>query len=88
MEETSNVTSVISKPLNANGLRNEKLEYCHFSPKARSTIGFPAKLLPLAHPFKHRLILVTHNARDFSEAAARFGLRIVTPGELLKELKS
>ena len=32
--------------------------------------------------------LVTHNARDFSEAAARFGLRIVTPGELLKELKS
>ncbi len=32
--------------------------------------------------------LVTHNARDFAEAAARFGLRIVTPGELLKELKS
>ncbi len=32
--------------------------------------------------------LVTHNARDFAEAAARFGLRIVTPGELLRELKS
>ena len=32
--------------------------------------------------------LVTHDARDFAEAAARFGLRIVTPGELLKELKS
>ena len=32
--------------------------------------------------------LVTHNTRDFSQAAARFGLRIVTPGELLKELKS
>lgn len=32
--------------------------------------------------------LVTHNARDFAEAAARFGLRIVSPGELLKELKS
>ena len=32
--------------------------------------------------------LVTHNARDFAQAAARFGLRIVTPGELLKELKS
>lgn len=32
--------------------------------------------------------LVTHNATDFSAAAARFGLRIVTPGEMLKELKS
>lgn len=32
--------------------------------------------------------LVTHNARDFSVAAARFGLRIVTPGVMLMELKS
>lgn len=32
--------------------------------------------------------LVTHNVADFSAAAARFGLRVVTPGELLKELKS
>jgi putative PIN family toxin of toxin-antitoxin system len=32
--------------------------------------------------------LVTHNVADFSRAAARFGLRIVTPGDLLKELKS
>lgn len=32
--------------------------------------------------------LVTHNTGDFAEAAARFGLRIVTPGEMLKELKS
>ena len=30
--------------------------------------------------------LVTHNTSDFSPAAARFGLRIVVPGELLKEL--
>ena len=32
--------------------------------------------------------LVTHNVVDFSSAAARFGLRVVTPGEILKELKS
>ena len=31
--------------------------------------------------------LVTHNIADFSEAAKRFGLRIVTPGILLMELK-
>lgn len=32
--------------------------------------------------------LVTHNVADFLAAAARFGLRVVTPGEILKELKS
>ena len=32
--------------------------------------------------------LVTHNTADFSEVAKRFGLRVVTPGILLKELKS
>lgn len=30
--------------------------------------------------------LVTHNVRDFSEAAPRFGLRIARPSDLLKEL--
>ena len=32
--------------------------------------------------------LVTHNIADFAAAAARFGLRVVTPGEILKDLKS
>lgn len=32
--------------------------------------------------------LVTHNVADFSAAAARFGLRVATPGEILKEPKS
>jgi len=32
--------------------------------------------------------LVTHNIRDFAKGAARFGLQIVRPGELLKELRS
>jgi putative PIN family toxin of toxin-antitoxin system len=32
--------------------------------------------------------LVTHNVRDFAKGAARFGLRVVRPGELLKELRS
>ena len=32
--------------------------------------------------------LVTHNIADFWEAAKWFGLRVVTPGTLLKELKS
>jgi predicted nucleic acid-binding protein len=29
--------------------------------------------------------LVTHNTRDFAEAAARIGLKVLRPGELLKE---
>jgi putative PIN family toxin of toxin-antitoxin system len=32
--------------------------------------------------------LVTHNISDFAEAGRRFGLRVVAPGDLLKELKS
>ena len=32
--------------------------------------------------------LVTHNVRDFAGAAQKFGLRILRPGELLKELRS
>jgi predicted nucleic acid-binding protein len=31
--------------------------------------------------------LVTHNVRDFGEAAPRFGLRVLLPRELLKELE-
>lgn len=32
--------------------------------------------------------LVTHNLRDFASGAARFGVRALRPGELLKELRS
>jgi putative PIN family toxin of toxin-antitoxin system len=32
--------------------------------------------------------LVTHNVRDFAKAAGRFGLRVIRPGDLLKELRS
>jgi putative PIN family toxin of toxin-antitoxin system len=32
--------------------------------------------------------LVTHNVRDFAVAAKRFGLRVLRPGEYLKELQS
>lgn len=32
--------------------------------------------------------LVTHNVRDFAKGAVRFGLRVLRPGELLKELRS
>jgi putative PIN family toxin of toxin-antitoxin system len=32
--------------------------------------------------------LVTHNVKDFVKGAARFGLRVLRPGELLKELRS
>ena len=31
--------------------------------------------------------IVTHNVRDFREAAPRFGLRVLLPRELLKELE-
>jgi predicted nucleic acid-binding protein len=32
--------------------------------------------------------LVTHNVRDFAKGAERFRLRVLQPGELLKELRS
>lgn len=32
--------------------------------------------------------LVTHNVRDFAKGAMRFGLRVLRPGELLKEIRS
>ena len=32
--------------------------------------------------------LVTHNVRDFARGASRFELRVLRPGELLKELRS
>jgi hypothetical protein len=32
--------------------------------------------------------LVTHDVREFPEAAPRFGLRVLLPRELLKEVKS
>ncbi|OYU34236.1 putative toxin-antitoxin system toxin component, PIN family [Novosphingobium sp. PASSN1] len=35
----------------------------------------------------HADALVTHNVRDFSTGAARFGLRVLRPGELLKEMR-
>jgi putative PIN family toxin of toxin-antitoxin system len=31
--------------------------------------------------------LVTHNRRHFAKAAARFGVRVLRPGELLKEIE-
>ena len=32
--------------------------------------------------------LVTHNLKDFRGAAPRFGLRVLTPGDLLQEIRS
>jgi len=32
--------------------------------------------------------LITHNVRDFARGAERFGIRVLRPGELLKELRS
>ena len=36
----------------------------------------------------HADALVTYNVRDFAKGAARFGLKVLRPGELLKELRS
>jgi putative PIN family toxin of toxin-antitoxin system len=33
-------------------------------------------------------VLVTHNVRHFAKGAAMFGLRVLQPGQLLKELRS
>jgi predicted nucleic acid-binding protein len=31
-------------------------------------------------------VIVTHNVRDFEDVASRFGLRVLSPGSLVKEL--
>jgi putative PIN family toxin of toxin-antitoxin system len=36
----------------------------------------------------HADALVTYNVRDFLPAANQFGLRVIRPGELLKEIRS
>lgn len=35
----------------------------------------------------HADALVTHNVSDFALAARKFGLRVLRPGELLKEIR-
>lgn len=35
----------------------------------------------------HAVSIVTHNVRDFAPAAEAFGVRTMTPGDLLKELR-
>jgi putative PIN family toxin of toxin-antitoxin system len=32
--------------------------------------------------------LITHNVKDFAKAASKFGLSVLRPGELLKEIRS
>ncbi|HKS19493.1 MAG TPA: putative toxin-antitoxin system toxin component, PIN family [Bradyrhizobium sp.] len=36
----------------------------------------------------HADALITHNVRDFAQAAEKFGLQVLKPAELLKELRS
>jgi len=55
----------------------------------RPQLGDPADEMVLEAAINGRAkALVTHNVADFAQAAARFGLRIVTPGALLEELES
>ena len=35
----------------------------------------------------HAEVIVTHNVADFEPASSKFGLRILTPAQLLKELR-
>ena len=36
----------------------------------------------------HADALITHNVKDFAKAATRFGLRVLRPGEFLKEIRT
>jgi len=55
----------------------------------RPQLGDPADEMVLEAAINGQAdALVTHNVADFAGAAARFGLRVLTPGALLKELKS
>ena len=54
----------------------------------RPQLGDPADEMVLEAAINgHADALVTHNISDFATAAVRFGLRVLTPGTLLKELK-
>ncbi len=55
----------------------------------RPQLGDPADEMVLEAAINGQAdALVTHNVADFSAAAGRFGLRVVAPGTLLKELRS
>ena len=55
----------------------------------RPQLGDPADEMVLEAAINGQAdALVTHNVSDFAEAGRRFRLRVVTPGDLLKELKS
>ncbi len=55
----------------------------------RPQLGDPADEMVLEAAINgHADALVTHNIVDFAAAARRFGLRVVTPGDLLKELRT
>jgi putative PIN family toxin of toxin-antitoxin system len=55
----------------------------------RPQLGDPADEMVLEAAINgHAEALLTHNVADFAAAAKRFGLRVVTPGQLLKELKT
>jgi predicted nucleic acid-binding protein len=55
----------------------------------RPQLGDPADEMVLEAAVNGRAeALVTHNVPDFAEAGRRFGLRVIAPGDLLKELKS
>ena len=55
----------------------------------RPQLGDPADEMVLEAAINgHADALVTHHIADFAAAARRFGLRVVTPGQLLKELKT
>lgn len=54
----------------------------------RPQLGDPADEMVLEAAINGQAdALVTHNVADFAKAAARFGLRVLTPGALLKERK-
>ena len=54
----------------------------------RPQLGDPADEMVLEAAINgYADVLVTQNISDFATAAVRFGLRVVTPGTLLKELK-
>ncbi len=55
----------------------------------RPQLGDPADEMVLEAAVNGRAdALVTHNVSDYAEAGRRFGLRVIAPGDLLKELKS
>lgn len=89
--DTSVLVAGLPSQLGASGLVLAAIARQSITPlvtTARPQLRDPADELMLETAVNgHVEVIVTHNVTDFEPASSRFGLRILTPAQLLKELR-